>query len=334
MTFPSKNGPNSYVWKLKDVYNARLGDNWPGPGNLGLFAGGIAPAQTNVIAQINIASTGNATDFGDLIGTANKNLGSMGSSFTRGVFVGGQTDGSYTAGVNVIQYVEFATTGNAVDFGDSAINAERRASSSGGSNQTRGINFGGFNFQPSDLFFNVMEFITFSSTGNATDFGDLLNTTLQMAQCGSNTRAVVAGGLSPGSTFRNVIQFITIATAGNATDFGDLTSTSANLAAASSTTRGTFAGGFNPSLLNVISYVTIASAGNAEDFGDLLATTAVLAGVSNSTRGVFGGGNNPSLTNVMAYITISNTGNALDFGDLLAATQGLAGSSNGHGGLN
>ena len=323
----------SGVWNMTDVYNNRLGGTWPSLPSIGLFAGGTAPNQTNVINYINIASAGNATDFGDLIGSANKSIGSMGSSTTRGVFVGGQTDGSYTAGVNVIQYITFATTGNATDFGDSAVGAERRASSSGGSNQTRGINFGGYTFA-TDTYYNVMEYITFASVGNATDFGDLLNETQGLAQCGSNTRAVVAGGLSAGSTFRNVIQYVTIATTGNATDFGDLSSTLSNLAAASSTTRGTFAGGYSPSPVNVIQYVTIASTGNTTDFGDLLAATYLLAGVSNTNRGVFGGGNAPTATNVMAYVTIATTGNATDFGDLLAATRSLAGSSNSHGGLN
>jgi hypothetical protein len=334
MPFPSKTGPNSYIWNLKQVYVARQGDNWPGPGNIGLFGGGTSPNQTNVINYINITSAGNATDFGDLIGTANKNLGSMGSSTTRGVFVGGHTDGSYTGGVNVIQYITFATTGNSTDFGDSLINAERRASSSGGSNQTRGINFGGFTFS-GDIFYNVMEYITFASVGNATDFGDLINPTLQMAQCGSNTRAVVAGGLSPGSTFQNVIQYVTITTTGNATDFGDLTVARGNGGAASSSTRGTFAGGYSPVVQNVIDFITIASAGNATDFGDLITATYRFAGVSNTNRGVFGGGLNPAVrTNVIQFITIATTGNATDFGDLITATADLAGSSNGHGGLN
>ena len=67
MAFPSKDGPNSFVWKLKDVYNARQGDNWPVVGAIGLYAGGyLAPARLNTIQKITLGSTGNATDFGDL----------------------------------------------------------------------------------------------------------------------------------------------------------------------------------------------------------------------------------------------------------------------------
>jgi len=66
MAFPSTTGPNSYIWNLKQVYNARLGDNWPTSG-LGLFAGGyVAPGAVNVIDYVNFVSTGNAIDFGDL----------------------------------------------------------------------------------------------------------------------------------------------------------------------------------------------------------------------------------------------------------------------------
>jgi hypothetical protein len=63
---------------------------------------------------ITIATTGNATDFGDLT-VARARLGAA-SSTTRGVFSGGIN----TAGTpqNVIDYVTIATTGNATDFGD------------------------------------------------------------------------------------------------------------------------------------------------------------------------------------------------------------------------
>ena len=66
MSFPSPTGPNSYIWNLKQVYVARQGNNWPTAGFRGLFAGGTSPTNSNVIDYINIASAGNATDFGDL----------------------------------------------------------------------------------------------------------------------------------------------------------------------------------------------------------------------------------------------------------------------------
>ena len=53
MPFPSTTGPNSYIWNLKQVYNARLGNNWPSLPAIGFFGGGYTPTQTNVIQYFN-----------------------------------------------------------------------------------------------------------------------------------------------------------------------------------------------------------------------------------------------------------------------------------------
>jgi len=67
----------------------------------------------NTIEYITIASTGNATDFGDQIDDA---AGAPGvSSSSRGVWMGGDHDGTI---YNVMDYVTIASTGNATDFGD------------------------------------------------------------------------------------------------------------------------------------------------------------------------------------------------------------------------
>ena len=82
---------------------------------------------TNVMEFITIATTGNATDFGDATSaiTTVANLFSP----TRGVFAGGYNGSS---NVNSIQFVEIATTGNAQDFGDcTQTNASRDGASSG-----------------------------------------------------------------------------------------------------------------------------------------------------------------------------------------------------------
>ena len=81
---------------------------------------------TNVIEFITIATTGNATDFGDAT-SAITTVANLFSS-TRGVFSGGATPSN----VNTIQFVEIATTGNAQDFGDCTLtNASRTGASSG-----------------------------------------------------------------------------------------------------------------------------------------------------------------------------------------------------------
>ena len=65
-----------------------------------------------------IATTGNATDFGDL--TATRYNGGALSNSTRGCFVGGVTYPGATR-QNIIDFVNIATTGNAKDFGDIAV---------------------------------------------------------------------------------------------------------------------------------------------------------------------------------------------------------------------
>ena len=72
-----------------------------------------------------IASTGNATDFGNL-STTELNTTTGASSQTRGLW-GGGIDGSKT---NVIQYITIESGGNAIDFGDLTAATESPAGSS------------------------------------------------------------------------------------------------------------------------------------------------------------------------------------------------------------
>ena len=179
--------------------------------------------------------------------------------------------------------------------------------------------------------------ITITSTGNATDFGDLSATREAMAGLASSTRAISVAGAE--SDHINTIDYFTFSSAGNATDFGDTTSTFAYLCGLSNSTRGVYgAGYYNGSRANVIEYITIASTGNGTDFGDLTVSRSEAAGFSSSTRGVFAGGHDGSgRRDTIDYITIASTGNATDFGDLQIAggsgRQGPGGSSNSTRGL-
>jgi hypothetical protein len=285
----------------------------------GVFGGGTESVMSNVMDYITIATTGNATDFGDLTLGRGEGLAAC-SSTTRGVFAGGfKTEGGNAAS-NVMDYITIATTGNATDFGDLTV---AKYALAGCSSTTRGV-FGGANG-----YSNVIEYITIASTGNATDFGDLTVARQGLAGCSSTTRGVFGGGTTPSNS--NVMDYITIATTGNATDFGDLTIARDTTAGCSSVTRGVFGGGFSGSNSNVIDYITIATTGNATDFGDLTIARRVTGACSSSIRGVFGGGNTSG--NTIDYITIATTGNATDFGDLTIAREGLAALSNAHGGL-
>jgi len=333
MPFPSPSGPNSYIWNLKQVYNARLGNNWPSLPAIGFFGGGYTPTVTNVIQYFNITSSGNTIDFGDLTQTRGTGNNAVAST-TRGIWQGGNA-GPGTPFSNVIDFVTIASVGNATDFGDLTVG--RRSGSAGGNNSTRGILAGGA--APGGGT-NVIDFITMASVGNSTDFGDLATPRYRLGAATNSTRALQFGGSAPGDAQNANIDFITIATLGNSANFGSLTNAARMTAGFASTTRGCRVGGFSDGgggdpagTFNIIDFVTIATTGNATDFGDLTVGRAYLAGIDNSIKGLAAGGRTPSGNeNIIDYVTIASTGNASDFGDLLAATYGLAGSSNANAG--
>ena len=189
------------------------------------------------------------------------------------------------------------------------------AAAGGGTSSDRGI-YGNLTSSAS------MEYITISTTGNGTTFGNSTVARGVSQGCGSATRILFAGGNDGART--NVIDYFTSATTGNATDFGDLTVARLALAGAGNSTRGIWAGGSqasSPSYLfsNTIDYVTIASTGNATDFGDLTTGRQQVAGAGNTTRSLFFDGENPSATSTIDYITIATTGNATSFGSLTSA---------------
>jgi hypothetical protein len=213
---------------------------------------------------------------------------------------------------------------------------------------------------------NTIAYFDITTTGNATDFGDLTVARQALGGLSNTTRGVFAGG---GGT--NVIDYITIATPSNATDFGDLlgnafyavgtcdgsrgviwrqssdldyisVDTTGNSAQFGTMPGGAYNAGWNDSTRaifargsngNTMYYVTIQTTGDATTFGNLTAGRQRFAGCGDGTYAIFGGGeNNPPATgnsNVLDYVTIQTTGNATDFGDLLSATQRPAATSNG-----
>ena len=112
---------------------------------------------------ITIASTGDATNFGDL--TVPRSHTSGTSSPTRGITMGGF---GASANTNVIDFITIATTGDALDFGD-LISTTYGASNGIISDGVRGFNGGG----ATPSYTNVINQIIFQTLGNATDFGDL-----------------------------------------------------------------------------------------------------------------------------------------------------------------
>ena len=82
----------------------------------GVFGGGATPTNKDTIDFVTIASTGNATDFGNLLLQLLLRYGGVSNS-TRGIFAGRK----WSWWLNNIEYVTIASTGNAIDFGDFKI---------------------------------------------------------------------------------------------------------------------------------------------------------------------------------------------------------------------
>jgi len=288
------------------------------------YAGGGYPSYSNAIEAVDLTTTGNSYDFGDM-SYAGYAIGGIGGT-VKGLLFGGSPDGGSTL-LSTIDQIMVRSLGNATDFGNLVTGTNYPC---GLGNQTRGVYGGGY----AGGYINNIGYVTIAASGDALDFGDLTQARNAFAGFSSPTRGVWAGG-SPNT---NVIDYVTIASTGNATDFGDLLAATSGTAGTSSSTRGIVAGGGTPSKINVIQYVTIASTGNTTDFGDLtVAKSHMTINGSNNIIGIFGGGQTPSASLTIDSITFVSLGNAQDFGDItssnLAGAYGQCGNSNGHGGL-
>ena len=67
-----------------------------------------------------------------------------------------------------------------------------------------------------------MDYITFTTKGNAADFGDTIAAIRATGNMSSLTRGVMSNGRQTPAIV-NTLQYVTISTTGNATDFGDST---------------------------------------------------------------------------------------------------------------
>ena len=290
-------------------------------GTRGIFGG-----ESDTIDFVNIASTGDAIDFGNL--TQAMFICKAASSRVRGFFAG---DRPHTGNID---FITISSQGNAQDFGDLTTSRE---DANGLSDSTRCI-FAGGGTGNGTTSTNIMDYVTMAQLGNAVDFGDLIKIRNNHATCSSPTRGIIAGGYNapdnPNTT--NQIEFITISTLGNGADFGDLLASSGcyGNSGCSNAVRGLFTMGvLQPAHSNSIQRITIATLGNAIDFGDV--NTSNKYGAMNTTsptRAVFGG-DYPSNGNTIDYKEIESDGDALDFGDLTEGRGHGGACSNGHGGL-
>ena len=292
-------------------------------GTRGLWAGG-GPSNTDRIDFVNVDTTGDATDFGNLLGNENYTRGY--GNRTRGLWA--QSVGPVT---DQIEFITIAQQGNSQDFGNLTQSSQSGCHTG---DSTRCVFFQGRN--PTE---NVISFVTIASTGDAVDFGDMLQGVRHTCAVQSPTRGIVPGGWSnqPSPSNTNIIQYITTSTLGNSADFGDVTISESlrGHAGASNAVRGIYGGGIRyPSGVQTgLEFITLATLGNGKTFGDLTYSGRQEGGgCASPTRAVFGGAYSPSALNTMNYVQIMTTGDAVDFGDLTVA-RGTGALSNGHGSL-
>ena len=303
-----------------------------------LFGGGTGPSSphSDVIQSLNIHTTGNTTNFGTLTLTRDGSIGL--SSPIRGVFAGGRDNAPVAS--NTIDYVAFASGGNAEDFGDLQQAARYP---NGGGNGVRALIMGGQ--EPS--YTTMINAINITTLGNAVDTGGEYTGSQSLSETVyNNQRMIMVGGydlsnFAATNSTSNVIQTITITSSGSAIDWGSALHVR-NGTGISNSTRGIVGctRGATPTLTNAMDHTTIESSGFFVNFGDLSVTrSSCFKGASCTlTRGVFAGGLNPTRLNVIDYVQFSSLGNAIDFGDLSGEADGgpinFGGTiTNAHGGL-
>jgi len=240
----------------------------------GLSAGGFSdPLYWNTIDYTTIASTGNATDWGDALsqhtygmeGVAGNPSGGA-TNADRGLFAGG-----YNPITDQIQVCTISTGPTCIDFGDMIY---QRRNFGAVSNGSRAVWAGGYSMpQPAFVTRANMDYTTIATLGNATDFGDLIVATEGQKGVSSKTRGVFSGGSLPASPWWGALQAITIDTTANATSIGTQNSSSKGYSAASGNgVYGTFSGGRTSSstVTTSMNYISIDThSGYVSSFGSM-----------------------------------------------------------------
>ena len=298
-------------------------------GTRGFIIGGNrnGGGQSTNIEYLNIASPGNANNFGNLTTVTESHT--SGGNKTRGIHSKGTISGqSWSAGWSAdMEYHTCATLGNASDFGDKIYKASVNYCVADG---TKVIWAGGQGGPASGSYNsgnNFIDYVTADTTGNSVDFGDMTNAKHSGGSTNDDTRGVFISGLIPGA-YTNVIDYITMATPGNAIDFGDLHNGDGaygpSVGVVSDNTTGVIAGGMydtSYTVINNITKITIQTPGNSTDFGDLVSAKERQAAASDGITGIFANGYTNADNSIMK-ITIATPGNATDFGDTIATTNG------------
>jgi hypothetical protein len=241
----------------------------------GYGPGSYTPNTADVIERMSFASKGLCVDVGNLVLHIRDQATS--SNETHGWTHGGLravNDPSGVArGFNHIMRFQYAASSNATDVGDLlAINA--RPSGHSDPANSYGYCSAGSDYTGATKY-NVIQRYAMSSSGNATDVGDLTISIYSRSGTSSTTHGYTAGcgGSAP---FYNVIEKFAYGSSSNATDVGNLTGQFWGSMGVSSTTFGYSCGGGNglAQSSNNIDKYSFSTDGNATDVGDISAAFA------------------------------------------------------------
>ena len=190
------------IWNVNEISkNYLTKGTFPISGTRGLIGGGCTSPDASTaqasVDYLTIPTTGNAADFGDL----NDGLkwGSACSSFTRGIFGGGEDPSNTT----IVNYIGITALGDGSDFGDLTV-ARRFPGAT--SNTVRGVFAGGDIGSDSD----VIDYLTIAATGNLIDFGNLSSAREGVGAVSSSTRSLFAGGQIPAEERIYIIRFLSL----------------------------------------------------------------------------------------------------------------------------
>tara|TARA_R110000824_G_C15049742_1_gene661289 strand:- start:25 stop:936 length:912 start_codon:yes stop_codon:yes gene_type:complete len=233
------------------------------PGGAGSMenTGVILEPSSDDLSFVAIDTPGNAADFGNL--TEARQYGAamlMNGTNNRLVIAGGDTNAV------TMDFVNVRNKGDAIDFGDQTVQHNLQPGALSNGIRERGVIAQGAGAAPGFTATNVMEYITISTKGNGTDFGDGMNKNYWIGTMTNdqNDRGVIVHTNAE-------MSYITLTTPSNAIEFGG-EGTSNGLSSGQSPhsngtdERGILPGG-HPTTQNVISYITISTTGNAQDFG-------------------------------------------------------------------
>lgn len=282
-----------------------------------LFMGGVAGSISNVIDYVQVATTGNATDFGDLYQVQCYSAGS--ASSTLAVNSGGLSSGGvFTAGAS---YVTIATTGNSTNFG-SLNNA--RSGLGGCGNSVYALAAGGFRSGPT-TYYNTINSMVYASLGSADNWGTLTVPRYWPSAASSPTRAVFMYGEN--GDYGTTTDYITIASGGTATNWGG----------SNPQDQGKGTSGCGSSTIGLYQFngftttITFATTGVFTNFGGIAGSCGSgLGSASSNTRALAAGGE--STSNSILYTAIATTGSYTSFGTLTVGRP-TTGACNANGGV-